>query len=110
MSKYKQILVLVLLSLLSACAAAQKILPMQPQKVVYGNEQESLVLQNLRSRVMVTCYSTHNVSAETCARLFEDKGYVRLGNIPYKTANYDFLRTDTYPTRRWRGNEQTPRW
>ena len=38
------------------------------------------------------------------------KGYVRLREIPYKPADYDFLKTDTYPTRRWRGGELTPRW
>jgi len=37
-------------------------------------------------------------------------GYVRLRDIPYKSANYDFLKTDTYPTRRWRDGETTPRW
>lgn len=35
---------------------------------------------------------------------------VRFEDIPYKTANYDFLKTGTYPTRRWRPGEITPRW
>lgn len=76
----------------------------------YGNEQNNIILQNQTNRIIVNCQSTDDVSADSCARAFESKGYVRLADIPYKTANYDFLKTDTYPTRRWRGSEYTPRW
>lgn len=85
-------------------------LPLKPARIIYGNEQDTIVLQNLTSRVLATCQSTDDVSADVCARVFESKGYVRITNIPYKTADYDFLKTDTYPTRRWRGGEKTPRW
>ena len=45
------------------------------------------------------------------ARLyFEKQGFVRLNELPYKTADYDFLKVDTYPTRRWRDAEITSRW
>lgn len=84
--------------------------PVVPERTVYGNDQEVIVLQNLTSRDIATCYRTIDVSAEDCAKMFEAKGFVRLSEIPYKTANYDFLKTDTYPTRRWRGGELTPRW
>ncbi len=80
------------------------------KSTTYGNDLPYIVLQQPQSRVIATCYRSANVSAETCAKLFESKGYVRLRDIPYKTADYDFLRTDTYPSRRWRGNEDTPRW
>lgn len=73
-------------------------------------ENEEIGLQNLRDRTIVHCYSNGENSAEACARYFEAKGYVRFRDIPYKTANYDFLKVDTYPTRRWRDSETTPRW
>ena len=47
---------------------------------------------------------------EKVKRTAEKLGYVRLREIPYKPADYDLLKTDTYPTRRWRGGELTPRW
>lgn len=71
---------------------------------------EEIGLQNLRDRTVVRCYSNGENSAEACARYFEEKGYVRFRDIPYKTANYDFLKVDTYPTRRWRDSETSPRW
>lgn len=112
MSKNKILWLFAALISLSSCSWMQEepMLPIAPTRTVYGNEQDTIVLQNLTSRVVATCLSTDDVSADTCARLFESKGYVRLTNIPYKTANYDFLKTDTYPTRRWRGDEKTPRW
>lgn len=76
----------------------------------YVNDDDVIVLQNLNSRVLAYCYTSERNPAEYCAQQFEKLGYVRLREIPYKTADYDFLKTDTYPTRRWRGGELTPRW
>lgn len=75
-------------------------------------EETEIGLQNVRDRTIVRCYGSGDGagSAEECARYFEQKGYVRFRDIPYKTANYDFLKVDTYPTRRWRDSEATPRW
>ncbi len=71
---------------------------------------EEIGLQNLRDRTVVRCYGNGENSAEECARYFEQKGYVRFKDIPSKSANYDFLKVDTYPTRRWRDSEVSPRW
>lgn len=113
MNKNKLILSFLLLFSLCACDTLRKEdfpIPLRPQRTVYGNDQNAIVLQNLTSRVIATCKRTEDVSAEACAKVFESKGYVRITDIPYKTADYDFLKTDTYPTRRWRGGEDTPRW
>lgn len=67
-------------------------------------------LQDLRSRTIVYCYANSHYSAEDCASYFEKQGYTRMRDIPSKTAKYDFLTVDTYPTRRWRNGELTPRW
>lgn len=77
---------------------------------IYPNDEPVIVLQNLDNRVLAYCYTSSNSSSEDCAKVFEQNGYVRLRDIPYKTADYDFLKTDTYPTRRWRDDELTPRW
>lgn len=76
----------------------------------YPNDGNPIGLQNLDNRALVYCYDNAENTAESCAQYFERNGYVRLRDIPYKTANYDFLKVDTYPTRRWRDNEVTSRW
>ncbi len=75
-----------------------------------ANEEPFISLQNLKTRVIIRCYNSVYESAETCAQIYESEGYVRLRDIPYKIAKYDRLQVDTYPTRRWRPGERTPRW
>lgn len=72
--------------------------------------QEKIGLQNIETREVAYCYSNPRSSAEQCAQYFESQGFIRMKHIPYKTANFDFLKVDTFPTRRWRPNELTPRW
>ncbi|MBR2922717.1 MAG: hypothetical protein IKC10_05295 [Alphaproteobacteria bacterium] len=67
-------------------------------------------LQNLRSRTVVYCYDNEQTTAEQCASYYETQGYTRFRDIPSRTAKYDFLTVDTYPTRRWRNGELSPRW
>ncbi|MBE6452012.1 MAG: hypothetical protein E7012_00785 [Alphaproteobacteria bacterium] len=71
---------------------------------------EAIGLQHPYDRTVVHCSANSKYSAEDCAQYFETRGFVRFRDIPYKTAGYDFLKVDTYPTRRWRGSELTPRW
>ncbi len=77
-----------------------------------GNSENGrfIGLQNMRSRTIVRCYAADEQAMEDCAAAYERKGFVRFRDIPYKTAGYDFLKVDTYPTRRWRDSELTPRW
>lgn len=72
--------------------------------------QDRIGLQDLRTRTIVYCYANSRYSAEDCAGYYEALGYTRMRDIPSKTANYDFLTVDTFPTRRWRSGELTPRW
>lgn len=76
----------------------------------YVNTPLKISLINPMNKYTVHCYSTPSISSEECAIRFERQGYVRYRDIPYKTANYDFLHRETYPTRRWREDERTPRW
>ncbi len=83
--------------------------PQEPLRVISDN-RASVNLQNPFTRKIARCYDNNFSSAEECARYFERLGFVRFRDIPYKTANYDFLHVDTYPTRRWRDSELTSRW
>ncbi len=120
MQMYNKLKIIAMLLLLTGCAKFNQITCdrcytpepkcVYEQHASYVNDADYIVLQNLQSRVVVECYTSERNPAEYCAQQFEQKGYVRLRNIPYKSANYDFLKTDTYPTRRWRDGENTPRW
>ena len=105
---------LVLTGALSACGLLQGT-PMMSRSTPAPVKTSEIYLQEPFTRVVARCYSTADVTtadyaADACAQYFEKKGYVRFSNIPYKTARYDFLTKDTYPTRRWREHEVTPRW
>ncbi len=100
-----------LISALSACGlGGSKTEHLVSQPIVYANEEKEIYLQEPYSRIIARCYASASDAAEACAMTFESRGYTRLTNIPYKTARYDFLTKDTYPTRRWRERELTPRW
>ncbi|MDD7313655.1 MAG: hypothetical protein PUH03_04820 [bacterium] len=71
---------------------------------------ERIGLQNMNDRTVVYCYGNPDYSAEDCAAYYESKGFTRLGDIPTKPARFDALTVDTFPTRRWRDGELTPRW
>lgn len=73
-------------------------------------QEDVIALQNLESRVLVYCFASKHYSTDDCAKHFEKQGYVRLKDIPQFPASYDFLKADTYPTRRWRKDELIPRW
>lgn len=75
-----------------------------------ANEQKRIGLQNTSSREIVYCYDNSSSSAEECATYFEGQGFIKMKLIPSKPAKFDFLTVDTFPTRRWRDNELTPRW
>ena len=95
---------------LSACASTPDVLWSTSEHSTIPMKATDIYLQEPFSRVVAHCYASAEYAAEACAKMFEQRGYVRFSNIPYKTARYDFLTKDTYPTRRWRENERTPRW
>ena len=74
------------------------------------NLEPVILLQNQTTGELACCRDTVDVTAEECARAMEAECFVRVQDLPYRPAKYDFLTTDTYPTRRWRENEKAPRW
>ena len=88
----------------------------QPMPTYYGDisatqSAEGILLIHPVTRTQILCYDLPGESAVQCAENFRAAGYVLVTDIPQVSANYDFLRKNTYPTRRWRGGgEGVPRW
>lgn len=74
------------------------------------NVQTVIFLVNQNTGELACCRDSEYSTAEACARALEKECYIRVEDIPYRNSKYDFLTTDTYPTRRWRDNETSPRW
>lgn len=108
MNKFKFFVAFALLATVTACSSNNEKQPIHRE--TYVNEESEISLIEPKTRVIVKCYPNEYQPAEFCAKMFEEKGYVRFKDIPHKPAKYDFLKKDTYPTRRWRDGEATPRW
>ena len=78
----------------------------QVERNKYMNE---VVMQNQNTSVLAYCRGTEK-EVEVCVSRLENSCYVRLEDIPRFAAKYDYLKTGTYPTRRWREGEYFPRW
>ena len=89
---------------------------MQPMPTYYSDisateTQEGILLQHPVTRTQVLCYDLPSEDAVTCAQNFMASGYVLITDIPQVSANYDVIRPNSYPTRKWRnGGEYVPRW
>ena len=78
----------------------------QVERNKYVNE---VVMQNQKTGVLAYCRGTEK-EIEVCVSRLENSCYVRIEDIPRFAAKYDYLKTGTYPTRRWREGEYFPRW
>lgn len=72
-------------------------------------DANQVIMENLNTRVLAYCRGSEE-EIEACVAVLEDSCYVRITEIPHMAAKYDFLKTGTYPTRRWRNGENVPRW
>lgn len=108
--KKSQLIIIATLGFLSACSWQEVAAPPPCKTETYPSQETEIFLQHPYTRVIARCYADTDYATDACAKEFERQGYVRFRNIPYKVARYDFLKEDTYPTRRWRKGERTPRW
>ncbi|MBP5399629.1 MAG: hypothetical protein J6Y53_04350 [Alphaproteobacteria bacterium] len=74
------------------------------------NVKHVIFLVNQHTGDIACCQDTPEVSAEQCAQALEADCFRRIEDIPYGIAEKDFLKNGTYPTRRWREGETSPRW
>lgn len=112
--------VLILLFFLAGCACdgslwtAEEECENEAEVVVLGkkplNTQSVIFLVNQNTGELACCQDTPMVSAEECAWALEQTCFKRVEDLPKGIASYDILKSGTYPTRRWRDGETTPRW
>lgn len=74
------------------------------------NVQSRIFLVNQNTGELACCTDTEFGSAEDCALALEKECFKRVEDIPYNMSKDDILKANTYPTRRWRDNEHSPRW
>ena len=110
MNLIKAVANLAFIGILSACAWSGDEIKNPFTPTPEPIKETEIFLQEPYTRVVVRCSASIEDVTIACAQKFEQKGYVRLKNIPYRVAHYDFLTKDTYPSRRWRFNETSPRW
>ena len=107
MRKINKLWLLMLVLFLPGC---YNLTGQEPTYHVLPYQENMIGLQNLQSRVIVYCYHSEHFTTEQCAENFENMGFVRLNDIPRLPAEYDSLQANSYPSRRWRKDEQIPRW
>ena len=70
-----------------------------------------IVMQQPVTREIFVCMDTDESSADECAYAMEKKeGFVRLKDKSVFTGKDDIPRPDSYPTRRFREDQNIPRW
>lgn len=84
----------------------------QPMPTYYGDisatqSAEGILLIHPVTRTQILCYDLPGESAVQCAENFRATGYVLVTDIPQVSANYDFLRKNTY---RRGGGAAAARW
>lgn len=72
-------------------------------------QSNQVILENLNTRVLAYCRGS-DVEIDMCVSRLKASCYVKLQDIPKRSAKYDILQRGTYPTRRWRNGETAPRW
>lgn len=107
MKHIKSICVAVLFAGLSACAH-QSI--NNEEALEKTSKEEVIGLENLRTRDVVYCHDSVQMSIDECVKYMENYGFVKLTDIPKFMADRNTLTTGTYPTRRWRETDRIPRW
>ncbi|MCQ2915110.1 MAG: hypothetical protein MJ247_07970 [Alphaproteobacteria bacterium] len=97
---------LMAVSCLSSCVSNQE----KDVKVIIPGSDKPIVLQHTITREIVYCDGTDVNKMDICATDFERDGFVRLTDKPNFRAKDDLPRPGSYPTRRFRDNQNTPRW
>lgn len=108
------VLLLPVLFFVAGCSTPKLSCEEEAEVVVIADKPQNvksiIFLVNQNTGELACCRDTEYATAEACAKALEKDCYKRVEDIPYRNSKYDFLTTDTYPTRRWRDNENSPRW
>ena len=79
-------------------------------RIIVPGQNETVILQHPVTREVFYCESDGEISAAACAAELEEMGFVRLTDKPLFPGKDDLLQKGSYPPRRYRDNQNTPRW
>lgn len=78
----------------------------QPQNVTVSEDMTVIILQHPANRDLAKC----GFNDQTCLSSYEAQGYIQLRNAPHFAGYRDVPSDSDYPSRRWRENNDVPRW
>lgn len=79
-------------------------------RIIVPGTNETIILQQPVTREVFYCESDEYVSAAVCAAELEEMGFVRLTDKSVFPGKDDLLQKGSYPPRRYRDNQNIPRW
>lgn len=71
-----------------------------------AEDSSVVIMQHPANRDLVKCGNSDN----QCLLSYQSAGYVQLRNAPHFAGHNDIPSDSDYPTRRWRDNNDIPRW
>lgn len=90
---------------------------MQQERRIYNTKHDRILLIHPQSREVIACDSFADTSSgiisqsvELCAARAEQLGFKRVTDLPRFIAVDDEIVYTNYPSRRFRGRDETPRW
>ena len=79
-------------------------------RIIIPGSNDTVILQQPVTREVFYCESDEYVSAAVCAAELEEMGFVRLTDKSTFPGKDDMLQKGSYPPRRYRDNQNIPRW
>ena len=79
-------------------------------RIIVPGSHETVILQQPITREVFYCESDDYSTAAECAAELEEMGFVRLTDKSSFPGKDDLLQKGSYPPRRYRDNQNIPRW
>lgn len=79
-------------------------------RIIIPAGEEEIIMQQPVTREIIYCETDGGVTADECAFIMEQEGFVRLTDKSVFPGHDDVPLKGAYPTRRFRDKQDIPRW